>query len=244
MSDLPSAEAILRDIEFELIQGAVSSDDLGRSIQTVRQHQNSLRGEFFQSGEKGVADQELAARLFQINDMLITLLQEMAGRVQRLEVELRRTSGLLPERPPAGTTARTLADGEQPPDTLSPPVSPLWRPGGVDGDPHRWPPAAVENAMGGDALHVDLEVRGARVPLVGALLNRVRNALHSLPLFYVRRLAGKQAAVNETYGDWVLHLNRLSQQQQQQIESLRSQLAALQAWQAGGGQPPSGVEGG
>ena len=56
--------------------------------------------------------------------------------------------------------------------------------------------------------------------------------------------AGKQAAVNETYGDWVLHLNRLSQQQQQQIESLRAQLAALRARQAGRGQPSSGPEGG
>ena len=34
---------VLNDIEFELMQGAVSRDELGQGIQTARQYQNRVR---------------------------------------------------------------------------------------------------------------------------------------------------------------------------------------------------------
>ena len=40
-----TVEDALNDIEIELLQGAVTRDDLGQSVQNVRRFQNQVRGE-------------------------------------------------------------------------------------------------------------------------------------------------------------------------------------------------------
>ena len=53
--------------------------------------------------------------------------------------------------------------------------------------------------------------------------------MHGLVLFYVGRLAQKQAMVNQTYGGRILRLIELIEYQQQQIEMLDARIFSLEA---------------
>ena len=59
-------------------------------------------------------------------------------------------------------------------------------------------------------------------------MRRLRLMLHDLVLFYLRQLAQKQVAVNQTYGEWVLHLIEMSEHQQDHIDLLNARVAALE----------------
>jgi hypothetical protein len=87
----------------------------------------------------------------------------------------------------------------------------------------------IEKAMRADTLQVDMEVRPVNIPLLGGILGRIRIALHDLALFYVRRFAAQQAPINRLYGDWIWQLNQRCHIQQTQIQTLRTQVEALQA---------------
>ncbi len=191
-----TASDILSDIEFELAQGAISRNDLGQGIQAIKQYQNKMRSEVFLSARQTVDRRETVGQQFQINDMHVTLMQEMAAAIQSLRSDLRQIGEVRQNAPVASIM--------------------------------RWSTAEVENAMRSKALHVKPDVRSIGVPVIGGLLQRLRVALHHLPLFYVQRLADKQAAINRTYGEWILHLTRLYEGQQEEIEALGSQVAALQ----------------
>jgi hypothetical protein len=104
--------------------------------------------------------------------------------------------------------------------------------------------ADVEEAMRSDALHVGLEVQPARLPIVGSLLQRLRAAVHGLALFYVGRLAQRQATVNQVYGARILHLIELVERQQRQIEVLNARVKSFEAGlaEAGATLPPSAPE--
>ena len=84
-----TADDVLRDVEFEIAQGAISRDELGQGVQAVKEYQNKLRGEVFQASRQVGESREALSRLFQINDMLITLQQEMAAGIETLQVDLR-----------------------------------------------------------------------------------------------------------------------------------------------------------
>lgn len=47
-----------------------------------------------------------------------------------------------------------------------------------------------------DKANVDMMLTETQVPLIGGLIQRLRTALHELVLFYVNRLAARQARVN------------------------------------------------
>jgi hypothetical protein len=225
MTDLSTAETILRDIEFELLQGAIPSGELGRSIQALRQHQSRLRSELLAAGK--APDSRVATRkLIETNDMLLTLLQETVSRLSSLQMELRQISHLLPDNPPPELgRAGGLGVGPSPGPRQQPMTR--WTMNEPEScAPGRYP-VELENARSPEALSVEANVRPITVPLLGGLLTRVRNALHNLPLFYVRRLAEKQAAINGIYGDWLLALNRQNQQQQARIQALSARLGTL-----------------
>jgi len=219
-----AVDGLIRDIEFELAQGIVSPDDLGQAVQAVRNYQNKARAELFKASR--IDGREFAARSFQINDMLITLLEETVARIQQMQMELRGMRRV--STPLLAPTARPHNGG-----ALDRAV-----PKGSVADLYDRPLAEIETAMRDDELRIDLDARPIRTPLVGTLLTRLRNALHNLPLFYVRRLAGKQTAINRVYGDWVLHLYRVLCRQQNEVEALKAQLAQLgQEDSQGGGEP-------
>jgi hypothetical protein len=110
--------------------------------------------------------------------------------------------------------------------------------------------ADVEDGMRSDALQVGLELQPARVPIIGSALQRLRAAIHGLPLFYVGRLAQRQVVVNQVYGDRILHLIEMVKRQRRQIETLNARVVSLEARLAEAGAPtppsapsPSDVEG-
>jgi len=233
MTNAISAEDVLHDIEVELLQGSVLSDDLGQSVQRVRRFQNQVRGETLDSRDRPDY-RAIANRQFQINDMMLTLAQETATRQRALEMALHKAlrRGLLPP------------GGEQSASTV-----------GLDGDAYRVdadqsavePPLpsdalvrrleAIQSAMDEDALLLLLEVTPTETPVVGRALGGVRTALHSLVVFYVNRLVARQAPINRLYGESLQELYHVTERQQETIAALQEQLAAIQAQLAAQGPP-------
>lgn len=217
-----TAKDVLSDIEFELVQGAISRNELGQSIQAIKQHQNKVRSEVLQPSSRVTDSREIAARQFQINDMLITLLQEIAASLQALELRVRRAARFA-QSTSATTPTATISMPEGP--TSAPAVTAIPMPEVAPGrETHD-----IENAMQPGTLYIGSDVRAPNVPILGGLVKWLRLTVHNLVLFYVARLAGQQTHVNQTYGDWILYLNRLNLSQQEQIELLSAQVAALQA---------------
>lgn len=207
-----AVEDVLNDIEIELLQGAVTRDDLGQSVQNVRRFQNQVRSEAL---DKQVRPdyRTIANRQFQINDMLLTLAQEMATRQAALELELHKAerAGLrLHNTPVVSSTASE--DGPRPPS------EDLVR--RLD---------AIRSAMRDDALALQLEVTPSETPLVGRLLGGVRAALHSLVIFYSSRLAAKQGEINHTYGDTLRWLLQTQAADREALEALAAEVAQLRA---------------
>jgi hypothetical protein len=228
MKHAVTADDILHSIEFELAQGAISRTDLGDGLNAVRQFQNKARTATFESDKAFADTRALITQQYQINDMHLTLLQELTAALQAVQLDLRRVSQLpsrevsVAARPPAtaqtqpSPSAVSLPPTDWPLDDLSP----------------AWPNEPIENAMRPDLLKLKIDVRPSTTPLVGGLLRRVRAAFHSLTLFYLQQIGQKQTGVNQVYGERLLQLTDLVQQQQQQIEALHAQVAALT------GQPP------
>lgn len=201
---------ILNDIEIELLQGAVTRDDLGQSVQNVRRFQNQVRSEALD--KRAQPDyRTIANRQFQINDMLLTLAQEMATRQAALELELRKA-----ER--AGLRLHNLPVAAAQSDTgrIRPPSEDLVR--RLD---------AVRSAMRDDALTLQLEVTPSETPLVGRLLGGARAALHSLVVFYSNRLARRQSEINHTFGDTLQWLLQTQAADREALESIAAEVAQL-----------------
>jgi len=224
MKESRTTDRLISDIEFELAQGVTSTDDLGQAIQAVLQYQNKARSELLRASR--IDSRELAACSFQINDMLLTLLQETIGRIQQMQMDLKGMRRLGPLPVSVAEQRGAIAPDRAESDRL---VTHLYE----------RPVAEIEGAMRDGELQIDLDARPIRTPLVGTLLTRLRNALHNLPLFYVRRLAGKQAAINHVYGDWLLHLYRLLCRQRDEIAALNKQLAQLRQEGSQGGVDPA-----
>lgn len=219
MKPAVTPDDILRSIEFELAQGAISRTDLGDGLIAVRQFQNKARTATFES-DKAFADvRALITQQYQINDMHLTLLQELTAAVQAVQLDIRRV-GHLPPREVAAPAASNSA----PSTPVAPPAPPDWA---VDDLAPAWPTAAIEQAMQPDLLKIKADVRPSTIPVLGGMVRRVRAAFHSLTLFYLQQIGQKQTGVNQVYGDRLLQLTYLVQHQQQQIDALRTQLAAL-----------------
>lgn len=219
MNDSPTPDKILRDIEFEIVQGALGQDDLGQALQAVKRFHNQSRHELLADGS-GKRGRELAIRQFQINEMLLVLIQETAARIRKIEIELQKVAGLMPEaqpdiRQPEVRTTRRAAGGAAAGSSLD------WNP-----DAASYSPEATNAEK---KLAVEAQIRPVRLPLIGPLLTRLRAALHNLPAFYVKELADQQMEVNRTLGESVAQLSRLLAEQQAEIEALSQQLDALQA---------------
>lgn len=233
MKHAMTTEDIIKSIEFELAQSAVSQTDLGAGLAAVRQYQNKARAEIFESDKLLKDTRALVNQQYQINDMHLTVLQQMTLAIRAMELDVRRLGQAAPrpEKAPRGTAApsRAPAQGatfESPPagrGVLPPGDEPL-----QDEAVFGWSDEAIDLAMKSNALTIKMDVRPSTTPLIGGLLRRVRTALHDLTLFYVRQLAQKQTGINQTYGDRLLQLSRQVEDQQQQIEELTAQVLALQ----------------
>jgi hypothetical protein len=205
-----TVQDVLNDIEIELLQGAVTRDELGQSVQNVRRFQNQVRGELLDK-EARPDYRAVANRQFQINDMLLTLAQEMATRQAALELELGKAvrAGLRRDGLPIAVPA---------PGAERPASEELVR--RLD---------AIQAAMREDALALQLEVTPEQTPVVGRLLGGLRTALHSLVVFYSSRLAARQAEINHTFGDNLRWLLRARDADREAVEQLAAEVAQLRA---------------
>ncbi len=214
---------ILHSIEFELAQSAISRTDLGDGLNAVRQFQNQARTATFESDKAFADTRALITQQYQINDMHLALLQELTAAVQAMQLDLRRVSQLPPRevtvtaRPSATPPASTVASAVPLPPTDWP----------LDDLAPMWPNEPIEDAMRPDTLKLKIDVRPSTTPILGGLLRRVRAAFHSLTLFYLQQIGKKQTGVNQIYGERLLQLTDLIQQQQQQIDALRAQVEDL-----------------
>ena len=227
MSERLSATDVVRDVEFELLQGVVSRDEIGQALQSLREHQYKARSRMLQGGSTAAGAADALRRQYETTEMVITLLQEMNSRVNDLQLEVRRVGALprdIRERIPyaARVVHTELADPSDAATSWLLPQSPLQT-------------EEIERAMDGEALDVSMITPTSSVPLIGWLLTRLRIFLHARGLLYARTLAGKQAPINRTYGDWLLYLNGVNQQQQEELASLRAELSALRAEQRADG---------
>ncbi len=225
MSGGITAESVLNDIEFELIQGTLGSDPLSEVVEDVQRFQNKRRAQLFASKHSESLPTEELNTFFQINDMLLGLCREMIADLQSMRLALRRSYALSPrptvgQAPPSSSNAAPTDLEERSAD--SPPS--LWIPGRAVRKV-----SEIRSAMQADSLDLHLQIGHSGLPLVGRLLNRLRTYLHTHGILYARVLAGKQAPINRTYGDWLLYLGEVSQQQQEEIALLRAELAALRA---------------
>jgi hypothetical protein len=210
-----SVQDVLRDIEFELAQGAIAQDELGQAVQAVRRYHNHTRGEILNDARRVKDIGGILPSLFQIHDMLITLLQETAAAIQALRVDLRKMAQIPGDPVPSGAGEQVTKLGM---DLAS---KDIWA------GTQRQGSAEVESAMGPEALSIRHEVRPVRLPIIGRLIQPLRTALHNLVLFYVKLLGERQVIVNQTYGERLLVLIEVAESQQQQIERLRLQVNVL-----------------
>lgn len=201
----------LDDIDMELLQDAVQRDDLGQSVQNVRRFQNNARKEVLDTGGKPDY-REIAKRQFQINDMLLALLQELATRQRALELELR-----IPQ--PDGTLRTGIppaaAPDEGEDEVTRPPSEDLVRQ--LD---------AIQAVMHDDTLRLQLEITPTDTPVIGRLVGSMRAAVHSLVVFYGNQLAAKQTEINRVYGSVLQQLLLGRAQDRAELASLRALLPA------------------
>ena len=209
-----TATDVIREIENELLQGAIVRDQLGSGLRDVQKHNNRTRTELLATAKLDLRD--VASRQFQINDMLLTLFHETIAKVQELQLELRKSVQLIQ------SDSFPLSTTEQAQQTSA-----------LAASIHQLASTAIrqqeeiEIAMRQDALALELDARPIHLPLLGGILTRLRNAFHSLTLFYTTRLANRQSVVNRLYGNYILDLLKSQQTQNEELAQLRQQVALL-----------------
>lgn len=217
MPETPSAEDILRDVEFELVQSALGSDELASGMTALRRLQNTSRASAMKRLRPDGRTQEAVSDLYQINDVMLTVLEGTAESQRALRHDLRRAlslpdfAGGKHDSPAAKAAGAVKAAGLAVRESRS----------GLS-------PQELEEAVDPRSLDLSLQVRSGEMPIVGGLIHRLRVFLHVRGIVYARELAGKQARVNRLMGDWLLHLMEENEANRQEIAALRAQVAALQ----------------
>lgn len=225
MKTTPQANDVLRDIEFELLQGIVSREKLGQGIRALRNHQSLLRRTLLEPTASVPDARDLATRQLQLNDMLITLLQEMVTATESLEEKIKRfnrwpsavpVAEIEAEIPAAQLTVQAQNLPARSGETLSSTTTP-------------------------DRLAVDMVLAPVPIPLIGGVIRRLQKLLHGIVLFYVRRLAEKQGAVNSVHAAWLSAQERTIRSQAAEIEQLKQMVVTLQT-RLSRLEPPTGAE--
>ncbi len=211
-----SVQDALDDIDLELLQDTVQRDDLAQSVQSLRRLQDDARRELLDGGAQ-LDYRAVAARQFQINDMLLTLVGELATRQRAVALELR----LSPGAPAPAVDAVAAEAGAGLAAEADEAAGPAERSGAalvrqLD---------TLQACMREDALALQLEVTPTTTPLVGPLLGKLRAAVHSLVVFYSNQLAARQTEINRVFGG-ALQQQLLARRQAQAAQA--AELAELQ----------------
>jgi len=211
-------EDILDDIEFEVLQGTIAGEELKKGIEQVRAYQNKARSESFEKLKLTNPLREIFSRQFQITDMLLNLLMELALTVQSTQQEARQIWRSLSARP-EGLSDRP---SDKPGDVLRTTYIPL----AADfiGDNEFKPAADLESMMQADALVIEPQRRTIRIPIIGWLLSKLHVFYQRPAMHYTRLLAHRQSEANRTLCEHILYLENLVQAQQAQIEKLQNEV--------------------
>lgn len=207
-----TVDDLLNSVDFELLQGVLPQDELGEGIARLRSYQNEQRSALFGAGSPAPALDEVADLQLRLNEAMLTLIQALGARFDGLAEQVRRAEYLqlrLDESavlPPAATYTT-----DKPAHTVTPLAANLLdrasaaanAPAGLESQE-----AAIRDCMRAGRIDPWIDARPVQIPLIGGLLTRLRRSLHELVVFYVKRLAVEQAAVNQTYGSALLALEQ------------------------------------
>jgi len=199
---------IIDDIEFELMQSVLPRDDIGQGILALKQYQNKLRSKVVAHATS--TNRDAFTQLFRFNDMLITLLQELAEEIHALRRDLRQFAY-------AQMTKHVGAPSSKD-DTLIPSDVPIER------EVHE-----IRKAIRDDAIWIDLQARLVDLPIIGRLIGPLQIFFHRPGLFYTRLLADRQAPINRTFGNWILDLDEIQKRHNAQIAQLNARVADLES---------------
>lgn len=243
---------ILYSVEFELLQGTLPQEDLSRGIRDLRAYQNKARADLFGQAKRAPTQEEIIDLELRLNEMMLTLIEVLGQQVAGLHETFTRAEHLLPPprafdkfdndqedqyptpaddsdtRPnhPSATTQAAVTDAETGQSYSAPSSSTAsMRAPGAGLAPVAETP--LSQALKPDSLTQDMEVRPVRVPLVGGILTRVRLFFHSLVLFYVNRLADRQAEVNLQLAHENMNLQRSLNAQTAELRRLHATLQKL-----------------
>lgn len=212
---LLSSEDIVRDVEFELLLGTIPQENVENAILSIKSHHNRLWSELSES-VRDARLREAFNKVFQFQEMLLVLLQEMSALIGSLQaslpeiVDFAKRPGFmgLEEALPVAAT-QTGSDKFFPYPSID--------------------LVEITKLMEPEFLRLDLEVRPSRLPFVGRLIRSIKIALHHLVLFYVNRLGVQQAQVNRVYGERIMELIRIVQEQQAQIRVMAALIDQLRS---------------
>lgn len=206
-----TAQDVLTDIDFELALGAISRDELGQGIQQVKQYQNKLRHDVLQS-DKGMPQmQEIIGRQFQLNDMLIVIVQEMAANAREMEqrTERLREVGLY------NTPDMSQKTAVFPPNDIEP--------------VEHWRDTTPLKQIAEHTLQLKLDIQPSHTPIIGNFLGRLKRTIHELILFYVNKMGAEQTTINHTTSNWMLYLEEQQNHHHRDMQKMWAQIADLQS---------------
>lgn len=207
-----TVDDLLNSVDFELLQGVLPQDELGEGIARLRSYQNEQRSALFGAGNPAPALDEMADLQLRLNEAMLTLIQVLGTRFDGLAEQVRRAEYLqlrLDESavlPSASEYAPREAGYAAPPlaaNLLDRASAAANAPAGLESQER-----AIRDCMRAGRLDPWIDARPVAIPLIGGLLTRLRRSLHELVVFYVKRLAVEQAAVNQTYGSALLALEQ------------------------------------
>lgn len=216
-------QTVINDIQFELLQGTISRDQLGRSIQMVRKYTNQLREQHF-SPDARTDEKELISRQFQLIDMLLTLIQEISSEHRATRLELHNLSEMIREAKASKHVAEQASDQQRA-------FTDTWLTSELSPYLENWPPEDIEEAIEEEALSPEIVLTPPRIPIIGKLISRFRLAIHNVAIFYVAQLGDRQSKINATYGHWIERLIRHGHEQQEKIRVLTEKVEALEQQQ-------------
>lgn len=214
MKRLPSVHSMVKDIEFEILLGTIPQRDLRNALLAVRAQHSKFRSGVIEN-LRDVRLREAFNKVFQAQEMLLVLLQEMSVIIGSLQAELPQIASLM-EHPRAIDSAIGLPSIEKASSEEFSLQSPI-------------DPAELTKLMEPVSLRLDLEVRPTKLPVIGKLIQSIKIALHHLVLFYVNRLGARQAQVNKVHSEQILELYQLVMDQQEQIKAMAASINDLRA---------------
>jgi hypothetical protein len=248
----PSLREVLGEIDFELAQGLAVRPELRKALRDVRAlHQRTRSALFGENGER-IDVQEALSRQFQINDMILAILgdaveaaYEARSTTRRVEEYVRAALSDMSDdlaetdavagtsavarravaEPTAFGTAAVDAPAVEDDGPWEPELDPLIPVDEPDVDPEE----EIAWAMKPERLWIAMDPRTPRLPLVGTLLRRFRDALHMRVLIYAGQLADKQGAVNRILGDHLLRALEALHVHAKALDSLRLRVRRLEA---------------